>query len=68
MLLQYDQQPIDTSGSLVSRNDTGGGGVPRVSFAMVRLPNGEAIEVDQSNPVAGADGRIIQRHCYNCGS
>ena len=35
---------------------------------MVRLPNGEEVEVDQSNPVAGADGRIIQRPCYICGS
>ena len=34
---------------------------------MVRLINGSEVEVDKTQKIAGADGQIVERPCYNCG-
>ena len=68
LLLQYANKPgSPTKSQGTSKSASDGTPSSRVSFAMVRLINGDEVEIDKSVKVAGADGVIVERPCYNCG-
>ena len=69
VLLQYVSKPEHSGRSRRSNGSSSGAAnaQPRVSFAMVRLINGTEVEVDRTCKIAGADGQIVERPCFNCG-